>query len=48
MKLAVVGMMVMHAYGQHTEAMLGRHLGKIIQSNTLSKDCQQFIRQNLS
>jgi hypothetical protein len=34
-------------FGQQTTAMLGKHLGKRLDSTQLSKDCQQFIRQNL-
>ena len=33
-------------FGQHCVAMLGRHLGKRIDSTELPKDCQTFIRQN--
>ena len=36
-----------HGFGQSTSAMLGKHLGKRIQSTELPKDCQQLIRQNL-
>ena len=34
-------------FGQHCECMLGRHLGKRIDSTKLSADCQQFIKQNI-
>lgn len=33
-------------FGQHTTAMLGKHLGKRIDSIKLPEDCQRFIRQN--
>ena len=31
--------------GQHCSAMIGRHLGKRIDSSKLPADCQQLIRQ---
>ena len=34
-------------FGQHAECMLGRHLGKRIDSKDLPPDCQKLIRQDL-
>jgi hypothetical protein len=34
-------------FGQHSECMLGRHLGKRIDSKDLPPDCQKLIRQDL-
>jgi len=34
-------------FGQHCSAMIGRHLGKRIDSSLLPRDCQRLIRQDL-
>jgi hypothetical protein len=34
-------------FGQHCSAMLGKHLGKRIDSSLLPADCQKLIRQDL-
>lgn len=34
-------------FGQHTTAMVGRHLGKKITFEELPPDCQKLVRQDL-
>ena len=34
-------------FGQHSTAMLGRHLGKSIKFEDLPVDCQKMVLQNL-
>ncbi len=34
-------------FGQHCSAMLGKHLGKRIDSSLLPADCQKLIRRDL-
>jgi hypothetical protein len=35
-------------FGQHGEAMRGKHLGKKIKFTQLPPDCQQLVRQDLA
>lgn len=34
-------------FGQHSTAMLGRHLGKSIEFSLLPPDCQKLVKQDL-
>ena len=34
-------------FGQHTTAMLGKHLGKLIKFKDLPQDCQKLVLQDL-
>lgn len=34
-------------FGQHSSAMLGRHLGKSIEFASLPSDCQKLVRKDL-
>ena len=35
-------------FGQHSIAMLGRHLGKRIKFEDLPEDCQKLVKQDLT